>query len=228
MGIFRNYCAENTLACISKLFENLFLYKKYEKIMSDTYLTRKTLLRRLKSESDEKSWEEFAFYYENFIRSIINKMGISPSDFDDLSQQVMLKIWNSISKFDHTKKKGGFRNWIYTITRNTVLTFIEKNKRNISKTEDMFLDQTTQFVSPEVDAKVEDEWNKHLSVLAFEAISKKVSKTAMESFIAGVNKEPVEKTAERLGINVKTVYIYRHRIKTKLIDEISNLRDMLE
>ena len=50
----------------------------------------------------------------------------------------------------------------------------------------------------------------------------------MDAFISGFKKEPVEVTAERLGLNEKTVYIYRHRIKNKLIAEIKNLKDLLE
>lgn len=197
-------------------------------IMVDTYLTRQTLLSRLKTKSDEQSWEDFVFYYGNFIHSIIGKMGVNSSESDDLSQQIILKIWNSIDKFDYTQKKGGFRNWIYTITKNTVLTQISHDKNCAKKTEAIIEDSFGIFSMPEIDGVISEEWNKHISTLAFENISKKVSVQAMEAFISGFRKEAVGVTATRLGLNEKTIYIYRHRIKNKLKAEISNLKEMLE
>ncbi len=196
--------------------------------MTDTYLTRKTLLNRLKSRTDEQSWEEFVFYYENFIRSIINKMGVNPSDFDDLSQQVTLKVWNSIEKFDFTQKKASFRNWIYTITRHTVLTFIAQNKYASRKREEIGAVEKGHLTMPEIDNLIDEEWNKHISTLAFNNISKKVSAKAMDVFTSQFSNEPPEVTAERLGLDKKTVYIYRARIKSALTAEIKNLKEMLE
>lgn len=196
--------------------------------MTDTYLTRQTLLKKLKLRLDESSWDEFNTYYGKFIYSVINTLGVNHTDADDISQQVMLKIWNSIDKFNIAQKSGGFRNWIYTITKNTTLNYIAGNKSKSSRDELLTQDLENKYSTPEVDELIDEEWNKHISTLAFEKISKKASKKAMDVFIAQFNGESAEQTAERLGIEVTTVYIYRGRIKEKLVAEIKNLREMLE
>ncbi len=196
--------------------------------MSDTYLTRKTLLMRLKSSKDEQAWEEFVFFYQNFIYSIIIRMGVGEADRDDLSQKVMLKIWKSMNQFNHNQKRGHFRSWVHAITKNTVLTYMEHNKHISKKQDALRVDSDGQFYSPEVDRLINEEWEKHISALAFDNISNKVSSQAMNAFLAGLRNEPVSETAERLGLGENTVYIYRLRVKKKIIAEINNLREMLE
>lgn len=195
--------------------------------MSDTYLTRKTLVRRLKLEADENSWQEFELYYSRFIRSIVMRMGINGDELDDLTQQVKLKVWQGISQFDHQQKQGSFRNWLFTITRRTVLNYLDKVKRQQKYLDDAYVFASNES-SPEVEAIVQREWEKHLTDLAFKQVSQKMSKPAIEAFAAGVVNEPAQVTAERLGLAEETIYIYRHRVKKSLMAEIQSLRDLLE
>jgi len=44
---------------------------------------------------------------------------------EDLTQEVFVKVWRKIKKFD---KKYKFKNWLYTITKNTCLDYLKKNK----------------------------------------------------------------------------------------------------
>lgn len=196
--------------------------------MTDTYLTRQTLLKRLKSNTDELAWEDFVFYYQNFIYSIIIRMGVSQADRDDISQKVLLKIWRSLDQFDHNQQKGHFRSWINAITRNTVLSFIAHSKHLDKKYESFKVNADGAFVAPEVDKLIGEEWEKHVSALAFDTISKKMSPQAIDAFLAGLRNEPVSETAERLGLEENTVYTYKLRVKRKIVAEIKNLKDMLE
>ena len=44
---------------------------------------------------------------------------------DDVTQQVFVKAWKKIKKFDSRYK---FKNWLYTIAKNTCLDYLKKNK----------------------------------------------------------------------------------------------------
>ena len=44
---------------------------------------------------------------------------------DDLSQEVFVKVWRKIKKFDSRYR---FKNWLYTIAKNTSLDYLKKNK----------------------------------------------------------------------------------------------------
>lgn len=196
--------------------------------MADTYLTRNTLLKRLKGLNDELAWDEFVFYYRDFIFSIINKLGVLDGDCDDLSQQVMLKIWSSIESFSYTQKPGSFRNWIYTITKNAVMNYFKHNKLVNKHHEQIEITDRHTVFKPEIDQLITDEWENYITGLAFENISKKVSEQTIEVFLSSLRGEAVTETATRLGIEENSVYIYKNRVKKKLVAEIKNLREMLE
>ncbi len=195
--------------------------------MTENYLTRKTLLSRLKQLDNESSWHEFHNYYSNFIHSIILKMGILNTDVDDLSQKVLLKIWQALPTFDYNKSKGHFRNWLYTVTKNTVLSYIDKErKKQAQLCEDYSL--VTTSTPAEIDTIINEEWELYISERAFNTIKEKVSERSLECFKAGLRGEDVATAAKNLNIEENTVYIYKNRVKQKLLAEISNLRDLLE
>jgi RNA polymerase sigma factor (sigma-70 family) len=195
--------------------------------MSDTYLTRHTLLKKLKSADSESSWEEFYKYYKKFIYSIIIKMGVNEADSDDLAQKTLLKIWQALPSFDYNQKRGYFRNWLYTVTRNTVISFIKANK-NLLKSQQAFKSINEGKSKAEIYKIIHSEWERYISERAFNTIKGKVSAQALDCFQAGLRNEPVRKTAERLGLEENTVYVYKNRVKQKLYAEIRNLREMLE
>lgn len=196
--------------------------------MTDTYLTRETLVRKLKLNLSEESWEEFIHFYKNFIYSIITTMNVDEPDADDIYQQALIRIWKGIKNFDSKQRKGSFRSWIYKITQNTTLTFITKCKSKKSKMEEIKLEAEEKFHSPEIEQIIDEQWNRHISKLAFENISERLSEKALDAFTSQFSGEAPEVTAERLGLEKRTVYIYRARIKQKLMAEISNLKEMLE
>lgn len=196
--------------------------------MSDTYLTRQTLLKKLKLNFNEDSWEEFVHFYGRFIGSVIKTMGVSDSDIDDVQQQVLLRIWKSIERFDLSREKGSFRSWIYKITQNTTLNFICKNRKKNTKLDMLKVDYKEQYSNPEIDKIIEDQWNRHISKMAFENISAVVSDKLIDAFVSHVKGEPANITANRLGVEKETVYIYRNRMKEKLRAEIESLKEMLD
>jgi len=44
---------------------------------------------------------------------------------DDMAQEVFVKVWKKIKKYDSRYK---FKNWLYTIAKNTCLDYLKKNK----------------------------------------------------------------------------------------------------
>ena len=61
--------------------------------MKENYLTRDTLLRKLKNRHDETAWQEFADLYLRYIRSVLYNMQIFPDSIDDITQTVLLRAW---------------------------------------------------------------------------------------------------------------------------------------
>lgn len=203
-------------------------YKIFYFFMRDTYLTRETLLKRLKLLDDEQAWEEFVYYYGNFINSIIYKIEIYSDDEEDIAQEVMLKIWKAIPSFDLNNSCGRFRSWLYAICKNTVINYIAKKKTRNEKLKLMHAEAENLKDSPEIDNIINEEWEKHISTKAFAKVKDSLSPTAIGVFEANLMGRPILEIAEQFNIEENTVYTYKNRVKSRLVAEIKNLRDMLE
>lgn len=57
----------------------------------------------------------------NYALSLVKDRGTA----DDVTQEVFVKVWRKIKKFDNRYK---FKNWLYTIAKNTCLDYLKKNK----------------------------------------------------------------------------------------------------
>ncbi len=57
----------------------------------------------------------------NFVRQYVNDFHLA----EDITQDVFVKVWKNLGKFDQTKS---FKNWIFKIAKNTVFDFLKKKK----------------------------------------------------------------------------------------------------
>ena len=64
--------------------------------------------------------------YQIYVRSIVAYMGVLRDDADDLAQEVFLYVFENIKKFE---PGTNFKAWLRAITRNTVLSFMVRQKR---------------------------------------------------------------------------------------------------
>jgi RNA polymerase sigma-70 factor, ECF subfamily len=70
----------------------------------------------------------FEILLQRYIKSIYNFLYHLTSDssiLDDLTQATFIKAWKNIRKFDREKS---FRNWIFTIAKNTTFDYFKKKK----------------------------------------------------------------------------------------------------
>jgi RNA polymerase sigma factor (sigma-70 family) len=202
--------------------------------MNEQWNTRKSLLLRAADQSDHQAFEEFAVYYEDFIRIIIMKLGVSSEDYKDLQQNLLLKLWKSLSKFDMEHKKASFRGWLGTVIRNDVYKFFNSKKRR----QDTFV--TAEGLSISIDSLGEDskdnefqkliesEWKAYVVTIAIEHIKPYFSGNAMEIFSLTLDGLSVKEIADKLAVKENTVYMLRSRVKARFQKEVKNIRQLLE
>src|SRR4051812_16482487 len=77
-----------------------------------------SLLERLRRVPDEAAWRRLFDLYTPFVRRWLDRQNISPSDLDDLVQDVCMAISRDIAEFDHAGRPGAFRVWVRTIALN--------------------------------------------------------------------------------------------------------------
>lgn len=85
--------------------------------------TRKTLLLRIRDSDDDRAWAEFLDLYSPVVFGFCRKRGLQEADAADVVQEVMKNVSQHIGKFDYDERKGTFRSWLFTVTRNELNRF---------------------------------------------------------------------------------------------------------
>ena len=77
---------------------------------------------------DAAAWEEIVQNYHRRIYNICYRFAGSADDAQDLTQEVFIKIYRTLSSYD--TNKGAFATWITTITRNLLVDHFRKTKQD--------------------------------------------------------------------------------------------------
>lgn len=83
-----------------------------------------TLIQTAKN-GDMNAFEELILQHERIVYNIALRMLSNPEDAKDISQEVFIKVYKNLKKFDN---KSSFSTWIYRICVNTCIDSIRKKK----------------------------------------------------------------------------------------------------
>ena len=76
-------------------------------------------------EGDSKSLDILIEKYLRQIYSFVYKNVGDEAQAEDITQEVFIKVWKNINKFDQNKD---FKPWIYQIAKNTSIDYLRKKK----------------------------------------------------------------------------------------------------
>jgi RNA polymerase sigma-70 factor, ECF subfamily len=77
---------------------------------------------------DAAAWEEIVRLYNRRIYNICYRFAGSSDDAEDLSQEVFIKMYRTMSTYDPSR--GAFVTWVTTITRNLLVDHFRKTKQD--------------------------------------------------------------------------------------------------
>jgi RNA polymerase sigma-70 factor (ECF subfamily) len=83
------------------------------------------LVRRCVS-GDAAAWQEIVQQYHRRIYNICYRFAGSAEDASDLTQEVFIKMYRTLSTFDTTR--ASFMTWVTTVTRNLLVDHFRKGK----------------------------------------------------------------------------------------------------
>lgn len=96
----------------------------------DPYLTRETLLVRLRDPGNGDAWDEFVAIYAPVLFSYCRKRGLSYEDASDLTQEVCRSVVKAMPGFVYDPARGSFRGWLYTLLRRGISRHCAKRARD--------------------------------------------------------------------------------------------------
>jgi RNA polymerase sigma factor (sigma-70 family) len=196
------------------------------------WMTRETLLERVKNRHDEDAWNDFVHYYGRYIYGIVRRMNLNHHDAEEVVQTVNLKLWQSLPDFQYDARKGRFRGWLCTVTKNEVKRLLRKRKAELARLEAHEQSRVAAYLEriqmPDINALAEEEWRAYIARLAWERVEDRFESNTKQAFEMVSKGRPVAAVAQDLGIAESSVYVYKKRVEDRLRSEIMQLNAALD
>lgn len=85
---------------------------------------------------------------KQYIKPIYNfifRLSGNAEEANDITQEVFIKVWKNLKKFDPDKN---FKTWIFTIARNTVFDWLRKRKNILFSEKEEYFEETIVDIEP--------------------------------------------------------------------------------
>ena len=175
--------------------------------------TRSSLIQRLKATINGESWEEFFHTYWELIYNVARRAGLSEADAQDIVQETVLKVHNSLDRFEYNRKRGTFKGWLRTVTRSRLNDFFKKQRRRPALNQPLEsagdeLQNLEDPGGPEIEKIWDEEWSKNLIQSALNRTKKLTSPKQFQIFKCHyIDEWTVRETCRTLGVNAAQVYM---------------------
>jgi len=163
-------------------------------------------IKKLKEKSEDE-FEKFFKGYLNRIYTVVYRVVRNPATAEDLTQEVMMKVYNNIHRF---KEKSQLSSWVFRIAYNHAVSYIRRHR-------------STEPIE-NYETKIRDGSPGHLAHLEKEEVSNYIKKKLMELpenyrvalTLYHFKEMPYQDIAYTMGINIGTVKTYIHRGRNEL------------
>ncbi len=196
----------------------------------DSLGTPYTLLSRLNHPSAaskwKRAWLEFVDRYLPVIYAWCFKRGLQQADVEDVSQEVLKKLYVHFPKYK--REKGMFRAWLKTVANNALRDWFENQRRQKKR-----LEEYARMITPEAENDLVDlleiDRMRELLGLARTAVKGQCEGRVWEAFcLTEDDGLSAQAAAQKLEITVASVFKYRQRVKRRLETEVARIRSAEE
>jgi RNA polymerase sigma-70 factor (ECF subfamily) len=195
---------------------------------SSSHPTSATLLFRVR-QGDAVAWQRFAKVYTPLVYSWARRAGLQASDASDIVQEVFRSVSTSLDQFRQDENRGGFRAWLWTITRNKIHDHFRAQAKRAEATggtdANVRLQQLPEDRPLEDDSEGKLELNR-LSHRALEQVKSEFEATTWQVFWrATIEGDAATDIAADLGVTKWAVYKAKTRVLHRLRQEFGDLLD---
>jgi RNA polymerase sigma-70 factor (ECF subfamily) len=196
--------------------------------MTPSDATRPSLLVRIRDARDREAWGQFVEIYAPLVYDLARRRGLQDADAADLTQEVLRAVSAAIGRLDYDPRRGTFRGWLFTVTRNAINTFLESRRRmprgsGDSSVQDWLENQAGPDENEE-SAEWDREYERRVLDYATERVRLAFEDATWQAFAqTAIEGKPVKEVAAGLGMSVGAVYIARSRVLGRIKDEVRRL-----
>ncbi len=202
--------------------------------MANSPSTRPSLLIRIRDAQDREAWEQFVEIYAPLIFGFARKRGLQNADAADLTQEVLQSVARSIRRLDYDRRRGTFRGWLLTVTRNALRKHQASRNREPQGSGGSGLLKLLQEHPEDNDGDAmlwKAEHERCLFRWAAERVRCDFRPSTWEVFWEiAVKGRSTRDVADEVGLSLGAAYTAKSRVITRLREEIDRLRreDMSE
>ena len=181
---------------------------------------------RLRDRNDDDAWKQFIDLYGQTIFQFVRRRGLQDADAADLVQEVFRRVGNSVGRLEYEKQKGGFRAWLFTITRNCLNTFFKKQKRVVPSLNDSNAARLGQMPDQHDDLNEswEQEFQRQIMAQAIQKLKPTLESNTWAAFeMTAIENRPIDNVCDALDMSRGAIYVARSRVTKKLRDEVKRL-----
>jgi len=154
--------------------------------------------------------------YQRMVFTIVYKIVARREDAEDITQEVFIKIFQSLDKF---REESGFATWLYRIAYNTTISELRKRKYEFTAIEDNFANIPDENLSESIDSINTEDKLKCLDIV----LKKLPPDDALLISMFYMNSHSVQDISNITNISIANVKVKLHRIRKFMNFEINKL-----
>ena len=188
--------------------------------------THASLLGRLRAQpADQAAWKEFVVRYGPRIYDWCVKWRLQPSDAQDVTQNVLLRLSERMNTFSYDPSLS-FRAWLKTLTNHALSDFVGSRRNGVLGNGDSrMVDRLAQLETREDLAQtLQEEFDHELLAEALARVQLRVAAQKWAAFhLTVLQGKSGAEAAQELGMKIATVYTAKGKVQKLVQDEIRKL-----
>lgn len=196
-------------------------------MIRESPVTRASLLMRLRDGSNQEAWHEFLELYGPLVYGFVRNRGLQDADAADVLQEVLRSVNGAVGRLDYDKQKGGFRAWLFTITRNKLTNFVVGRQAHHQGSGDTAQHEQLAAAPDRSDAweqEWEREFRRQLAARAMQTIKAEFESRTWQAFWqTAVDGRSAAEVSREIGLSAGAIYVAKSRVLARLKSEVERL-----
>lgn len=179
--------------------------------------TPRSLLDRLRVDSSAQDWEIFCAIYRPLIERSLAHHSLFVSDVDDVTQDILARVFRALPTFEHNGRAGAFRKWIGQI----VVQQLWQHARSRSRQPVLVQSNMENFADARLVSDLESYWqaehDQHVLSRLLEIIRSEFTRRTWRAFVlVCLESQTISSAAQELNISPNAVMIAKSRVLSRL------------
>lgn len=185
--------------------------------------TSLSLLDRLRRPGRSDAWDRFARLYAPLLIRWAEFQGLRGADAEDLTQTVLVKLLRLLPAYRRAEGQT-FRGWLFAVCRNECRDFRSRQATRPLPAAAGLSDVAAG--SSTADDPDEAEYRRRLVRRALDLARPDFAPATWTAFVRHVlDGRPAPEVARELGLTANAVYLARHRVLTRVREDLAGLLD---